>query len=71
MDISALPLYHLAQQGGVKACSVHTMSQLLALAEYLRTSIHRQKVLVLIEGVSCLFSSQKVRRMVSISASLR
>eukprot|EP00981_Chlorochromonas_danica_P008743 scaffold2302_cov209-Ochromonas_danica.AAC.7 len=50
MDITASPLYHLNEKGKVKAFTIQSLSQLLALSEFLRSVVvGRNKVLVLLE----------------------
>jgi hypothetical protein len=60
MDISTTALFAMHEQGRVKGFTVETPTQLLAIAELLKTSTQGEKVLVILEGLASLFLSQKV-----------
>lgn len=59
MDTHSTPLYLMHSQGRAKSITVHSLRQLLAVAEFVRTAVQREKVLVLLEGLSSLFALQK------------
>ncbi|RYH16405.1 hypothetical protein EON65_30125 [archaeon] len=60
MDISNTPLFDLHNKGQVKAITLSRVSQLLALCEYIKSSFTKEKVLILLEGLSLVLLSQKV-----------
>ena len=61
IEVQSTNLYQLFLRRRVKAASVQSLLELLALSELLQQSLtENQKVLILMEGLNPVFQAQKV-----------
>lgn len=60
INLSSTALYRMHLDGRVKSIVVQNLLQLLAAAEFLRSSLASEKTLLLLDGLSTLLLAQKV-----------